>query len=422
MQTFSTMARLYLPQSTARAWAPVILCLALVVILLYASTRLSLLACFLLFLSRPNPSTFPADDNDSAGSFFKSVSAWFGSGDDKPQIVDMYLFRVASYRDRAFIGLACHWIEIPRAWWSLLDKCAIAVVPSEVAGCHSDDPVVARATAEAEARRLKQQCSYARAAEAYGDLEASNLGKNENLVQLQRNAEEAGRCWTVAGKPDKASPHLRRAIQTAVDCHGRQSAAEALAKAAVEMARTGSTSDSSKVKAVISEALQSLFAVATAEPCRFQAAARSAASYVEQVAECFIRRFEFREAASILDAALDCVVEAVDGCELDELTWLVDLETCMLWRFLCTIRRDAGDAFVAGSDVEATLRQLPPLLRTRGSAFALDVSRAAEDSDVESLESICSDFDARCGSSGMADWQLDVLLQLKERIASADLS
>lgn len=425
MQSIVSMARMYLPWPTFRAWAPVVACLALVTLVLCTSARVLIPVCALLLFTRPDPKGLPVGEVSALG-VLRSVSSWLtGHTDDEAACIDAYLFRIASHRDRAFIGLLGQWVEVPKTWWSLLHQCAVTVASPEQAEAGSNDPVVARAAAEAEARRLKQQRSYAKAAETFARLEAAHSIADDaeagcaSVVQRQRHAEEAGRCWSAAGRPELALAPLRRAVEGAVDLETRQSAAVALAELALaSKVSSGGSGDSAEV---LSEAMQTLFALAAVEPCRYHGAAKSAASYAEEMASRYISRGAFGEAADVLSSALERASEAAED-DPDEAAWLPELERCILWRFFCSVQRDRGDAYAAGQEAEATLRRLPPVVHTRAAAFVLDVVRAAEDGDVETLEDVCQEFDGSCGPQGLDSWQLDALLQLKGRLVDGDLS
>eukprot|EP00929_Paragymnodinium_shiwhaense_P037373 TRINITY_DN19925_c0_g1_i4.p1 TRINITY_DN19925_c0_g1~~TRINITY_DN19925_c0_g1_i4.p1 ORF type:complete len:461 (+),score=93.20 TRINITY_DN19925_c0_g1_i4:82-1383(+) len=426
-------AVLYARMVPMRAWA---FLLGVCVIVAYSSLPVLILLAVGLFLTKPDTRTLPGDEGVSMAGLLTRVSSWIAGTEDPAQCVDALLFRVALHRDKAFLGALGQWLEIPKPVWSFLSSFAAKVDAGEDGSSATTDPTVLRISAESDARKLKERGSYAEAAQRFAALEDQSRpadpeagDSSGNVGAQQRLAEEAGRCWTAAGKPELAIPSLQRAVAAAIDLRTKQSAAEALADAAQKaMCKRDDAGeaclDGGKTpQQVFNHALQTLYALACVEVERLSGAGRSAAALARSAAGQLVEKGRFREAGAIYSSSLALAADAVEEYDVDVdcITWTADLEECVLGLFLCFVQRDQGDTCAASLEVDAVLRRLPPLVRSTRGGFVLDVARAVEDRDVGEVEQVCFDFD-RKSPGALQSWQLDALLKMKERIVESDLT
>merc|ERR1712039_269295 len=155
---------------------------------------------------------------------------------------------------------------------------------------------VGRASAEAEARRLRQSCNFVGAAAAFEALEMSDpeIGVRER----QRYAEETGQCWLQAGRPEAALPALQRAVSQAIDLRSRGAALESLIQTAFALR------EADQADTVLRNTLSELVRILQVEARQAEYIMRAALSAAVKIAERHVQATRF-------SAAVDLLAEAV---------------------------------------------------------------------------------------------------------------
>jgi len=389
-------------------WAPLVLVAltALLVVLWLPGPVLVLVMAPLLAVlaaTRPAAESLPAQQEGVLGR----LSRVFAGAEEPPELLDALVLRVASHRERLFLGALGRWLEVPGAWRALLDLVPAAAAPARPSAAPCPET-------EAEAVRLRQQHDFSGAAAAFAKLELSDGGHLEvSSRSRQRYAQEAGHCWLEAGRPEAAIQSFGRAVALAPDLSTRRSALEAMVKAALRLG------DMHEASTTIKRATDDLVRIAQVEPSEAHAAGSAAISAMHSAAEVHVAASHFEAAAVSWGKALQSGISAAEGLEACDVPWLQQLDSCFWRRYLSRALHHRGDGIAAAAEADQVLRQLPALVRGRGAACVLDIARAVEDSDLQGFEDASYELDIRCGP--LASWQLDALLSLKARLASADL-